>query len=175
MSVVMLDSAKQHLNITVGTYDGELQSFLDRAEAAYGRRIGPLAPTAKTERVRGGTAVLRLSFTPIISLTSVTSIEGSTIATSQLTSLSGGRVEYSQGGYFASRFYDVVYQAGRTSLGDDLKMDVLELVRRLWSASQRGPTRRPGSDLGTATVAVDSLLGSWVDELAKSSRPVLGA
>lgn len=171
MSVVTLAEAKAHLNITVSTYDTELQDFLNRAEAALGQRIGPLASVAKTERVRGWCSVLRLSFTPVISLTSVTSIEGNTIPTSQLTTPPGGRVEYAQYGYFPSRWYDVVYQAGRASLSDDLKLTVLELVRRLWT-TQRGGSRRPGSE---EPPPGDGLMSAWVDQLAAPYRPVLGA
>lgn len=173
MSVVTLAEAKTHLNITVATYDTELQDFLNRAEAALAVRIGPLSSVAKTERVRGWRCVLRLSHTPIISLTSVTSIEGTTVSTSQLTTMPGGRVEFNQGGYFASRFYDVVYQAGRASLSDDLKLVVLELVRRLWS-SQRGGSTRPGS-APSPEPTPDGLLSQWADQMSLPYRPVLGA
>jgi len=173
MSVVTVTECKTNLNITVATYDAELQDFLNRAEAALAKRIGPLSSTAKTERVRGWRCVLRLSHTPTISLTSVTSIEGTTVATSQLTLMPGGRVEFTQGGYFASRFYDVAYQAGRTTLDDDLKETVLELVRMLWT-TQRGGRGRPGSDVPAAAVG-DGLLSMWVDQLSVAHRPILGA
>jgi hypothetical protein len=173
MSVVTLVEAKAHLNLTVVTYDAELQSFLNRAEAALAKRIGPLAATAKTERVRGWRPALYLSFTPIISLTSVTSVEGLAIPTVQLTPSPGGRVEYIQYGYFPSRFYDVAYQAGRATLEDDLKLIVLELVRLLWS-TQRGGRGRPGSEAPAAAVG-DGLLSMWVEQLSAAYRPVLGA
>jgi len=173
MSVVTVPETKTHLNITVATYDAELQSFLDRAEAALAKRVGPLSSTAKTERVRGWCTVLRLSHTPIISITSVTAIEGTAVATSQLTTMPGGRVEFTQGGYFASRFYDVAYQAGRTTLDEDLKLTVLELVRLLWT-TQRGSRGRPGSEVPAEAVG-DGLLSRWVDQLTIGHRPILGA
>jgi len=174
MSVVTVPETKTHLNLTVATYDAELQTFIDRAEAALAKRIGPLSSTAKTERVRGWCTVLRLSHTPIISLTSVTAIEGTTVSTSQLTTMPGGRVEFTQSGYFASRFYDVAYQAGRATLDDDLKLIVLELVRLLWGSSQRGSGGRPGSAAPAPAVG-DGLLSMWVDQLTIGHRPILGA
>jgi len=172
MSVVTVTEAKTHLNITVSTYDVELQDFLNRAEAALAKRIGPLSAVSKTERVRGWRCVLRLSHTPVISLTSVTSIEGTTVATSQLTTMPGGRVEFSQGGYFASRFYDVAYQSGWASMEDDIKLVVLELMRLLWT-TQRGGRGRPGSEAPVASVG-DGLLSMWVDQLTVPYRPILG-
>ena len=175
MSVVTAAEAKAYLNQTASTPDAKVQPILDRVEAALAVRIGPLSSVAKTERVRGWRCVLRLSHTPIISLTSVTSIEGTATATSQLTVMPGGRVEFNQGGYFASRFYDVVYQAGRASLSDDLKLVVLELVRRVWDATQRGRTARPGVGEDPPASVSDGLLSAWVDQLSAPYRPVLGA
>jgi len=172
MSVVTVPEIKQHLNLTVATYDAELQDFLNRAEAALAKRIGPLTSVAKTERVRGGTTVLRLSHTPVISLTSVTPVDGTALTTSQLTPTPGGRVEFIQSGYFPSRFYDVVYQAGRATLDDDLKLTVIELVRLLWVNSQRGARGRNEQQQPAPS---DGLLSLWVEQLAAPYRPVLGA
>lgn len=143
MSVVTLPEGKAFLNISQPTYDGEIQQFLDRAEKRVGKRLGPLTPTAKTERVRGLDTVLYLSYPPVVSLTSVTSVDGTTIPTTQLT-VRGTQVEYTQWGYFPSRFYDVVYQAGYATVDDDLKEIVLEFLSYLWS-TQRGPSVKPGT------------------------------
>ena len=178
MSVVTLAEAKTHLNITATTNDTELQAFIDRAEAALGQRVGPLGPISKTERVPGWRTVLRLSFTPVISLTTVTSVEGTQVPVGQLTALSGGRVEFTQVGYFPSRFYDVTYQAGRSTLPDDLKLAVLELVRHLWG-TQRGGSVRPGSapsDAMSNTIPGAAYLFPFrVEQLIAPHVPVLGA
>jgi len=145
MSAVTLAAAKSHLNIAVSTNDGELQGFIDSAEAAIARRVGPLASTATTARVRGCSDALVLPKSPAVSLTSVTPADGValTLADLYLDTLAAV-VTYDSGAAFTARYYDVVYEAGRAECPDDLVLAVKELVRHLWS-TQRGPTRRPGS------------------------------
>lgn len=142
MSVVDLATAKRHLAIKEATHDGELQSFIDTAEAAIGERVGPLAATTHTARVRGGGKVLVLPLSPAVSLTSVTPADDTTgLALADLyLDEEAGLVTYEAGGSFGSRHYDVVYVAGRATLPADLRMAVLELVRHLWD-TQRGPSR----------------------------------
>lgn len=178
MSVVQLAEAKTHLN-TSGTSDAELQKFIDRAEKAIGKRIGPIGSVTKTERTRGGCATLRLNHSPIISLTSVTAVGGAAIATSQLTALSGGRVVYTQGGWFAARFYDVVYQAGRATLDEDLTLAVLEMVRHLFDTQRGGGAARIGSapdeTMANTVPGAASVLPFRVEQLIAPYVPVLGA
>ena len=144
MSVLTLALAKTHLNITTSAQDTELQTFIDAAEAVVALRCGPLASTATTVRVDGCGGVLVLPVTPAVSLTSVTPVGGSAVTLSDLyLDTAAGVVSYNSGS-FASGLYDVVYQAGRTTVPADLLMGVKELVRHLWE-TQRGPTRRPGS------------------------------
>lgn len=145
MSVVEFAVAKNHLNITADNYDTEIQQFLDTAESAVAKRVGALAPTAVTERVRGCSSSLVLGSLPVVSLTSVTPVGGDALDVSDLYVSPGGVVEYAESSAsFGSATYTVVYQAGRTPLPDDLQMAVLELLRHLW-ASQRGGGTRPGS------------------------------
>jgi hypothetical protein len=171
VSVVTLVEARDYLKLA--SNDDSLQPFIDRAEAAIGQRVGPLAPTAKTERVRGFTFTLRLSTSPIISLTTVSPIEGGSLNVSQLTALSGGRIVYAQGGYFGSRFYDVTVQAGRAALPEDLKLAVLEMVRHLYETQRGGAGRvRGGAQIVDDTPAP---LPRRVAELIQPYVPVLGA
>jgi hypothetical protein len=146
VSVVALGEVKTHLNLTASTHDAELQSLIDAAEAAIGERVGPLAPTAETARVRGGgrdTLVLPIS--PVVSLTSVTPVDGDALTLSDLhLDQESGLIAFEAGGSFSLRHYDVAYDAGRTECPADLKLAVKELVRHVWS-TQRGPTTRPGS------------------------------
>src|SRR3546814_20103559 len=81
MSVVDLASTKRHLTITATTHDAELQSFIDTAEAAIGERVGPLAETTHTARVRGGGKLPVLTKSPAISMTSVNQAEATTAIT----------------------------------------------------------------------------------------------
>ena len=143
MSVVTLAQVKTHLNITVTTYDTELQTFIDSAEAAIAEKTGPLTSVATTERVRGGGSPgLVVRETPIVSLTSVTPVGGAALTVADLTvTKSAGVIEWTSGATFRSEWYDVVYQAGRSTVPEDLKTGVKELVRHTWAASQRGAPR----------------------------------
>lgn len=145
MSVVTLDEVKRHLNLTVTTHDGEVVSFIEAAEAAIGERVGPLASTTQTARVRGCSRSLVLPVAPAVSLTSVTPADSTALTLSDLYLDEGaGIVRYESGGSFSARHYDVVYEAGRATCPADLKLAVKELVRHLW-VTQRGHTARPGS------------------------------
>lgn len=144
MSVVSLADVKTHLNLTVATHDGELQQLIDSAEAAIGERVGPLASTATTARVRGGGLALVLPVSPAVSLTSVTPADSTALALSDLyLNEAAAVVTYESGASFTARHYDVVYQAGRASCPDDLRLAVKELARHLWM-TQRGSAPRPG-------------------------------
>jgi hypothetical protein len=150
MSVVLLADVKTHLNITDVTYDAELQSMIDSAEATIVRKCGPLAPTATTRRVYGGSFLI-VEITPAISLTSVTPATASPISVSLLHLEPTGIITYNSGQMFTDRYYDVAYSAGRTTCPADLALAVKELVRHLWD-TQRGPTRRPGSESSQSAV-----------------------
>lgn len=145
MSVLELADAKRHLNITTSTHDFELQQHIDAAEAAVAEKCGPLTSVAVTERVRGGGTGLVVRETPIVSLTSVTPVNGSAYTLADLdVDASAGVIEWGSGQRFQVGRYDVVYQAGRASVPDDLLSGIKELVRHTWE-TQRGPTARPGS------------------------------
>lgn len=153
MSTLLLADAKSYLNITSATHDVELQEFIDTAESAIAKRCGPLASTVTTRRVRGGSALV-LPVTPVIDLTSVTDVvSGATETIADLLVTPGGVVERLHGGGFTARWYDVVYNAGRASVPDDLLLGVKELLRHLWE-TQRGTSRTasPRSDAASNTV-----------------------
>lgn len=139
-SVLSLPDAKKYLGIpdNVVTHDEELQAFIDAAEAALERRVGPLQPKSRTDRVRGGSALSLLAM-PAISLTSVTDVNGGSLSVDDLY-LNGaaGVVTNVYGSSFPAREYDVTYSAGRASCPPDLMMALKELVRHLWR-TQRGP------------------------------------
>jgi hypothetical protein len=159
MSVLTLALAKSHLNIpaTTVTQDTELQTVIDAAEAGLAKRVGPLTATSTSQRVQGGGDQLILDTLPIVSLTSVTPAGGSALTVGELMAAPGGVVEYTAGGTFGERWYDVVYSAGRSTCPDDLLFAVKELVRHLWE-TQRGGTRRPGS--GGSDATANTLIGA---------------
>ena len=151
MSVLDLASANAHLNITSGTSDVEVQAFIDAAEAAIAKRCGPRASTAVTVRVRGGALELLLTTTPALSLTSVTPVDGTALTLGDLyLDTAAGLVTFNSGSAFSARYYTVVYNAGRSPCPADLLMAVKELLRHMWQ-TQRGPTRRPGSQPSEGT------------------------
>lgn len=149
MSALRLSDAKDHLNIKGSQHDGELLALIDAAEAAIAERVGPLEVTTVTAQVRGGGSSLVLPVAPVVQLTSVTGQDGSTVTVAGLrVGFDAGVVTADAG--FPATSYDVVYQAGRAELPDDLLLAVKELVRHLWS-TQRGPTRRPGAPASEET------------------------
>lgn len=149
MPVLVVGEVKDHLNISDTGSDAELMAFAARAEAAVASRCGPLTATSVTARVRGGGRSLTPRVTPILSITSVTPVGGSALTTSTLHAPENGlrgpaTIEYVDGGWFGSRWYDVTYQAGRQTVPDDLRLAVLEAVRFYWE-TQRGNS--PGGAL----------------------------
>jgi len=148
MSVLDLASVKAHLNITVATYDAELQTFIDGCEAAVAEKTGPLTSVATTERVSGAARGLVLRTTPVVSLTSVTPVNGSAYSLTLLTvDKSAGVIEWLSGARFQTGWYDVVFQAGRATVPEDLKLGIKDLIRDNWVHSQRGARpARPTAD-----------------------------
>lgn len=142
MAVLTLDEVKSHLNITDTVDNDELSEFIGRAEAAIAAKCGPLEPTTVTARVRGYGRSLSPKVTPILSITSVTPVGGSALSAAGLHAPESSQhgattIEYLDGGWFGSRWYDVEYSAGRATVPDDLKLAALELIRFYWE-SQRG-------------------------------------
>lgn len=175
MSVLTLALAKTHLNIpsATTTYDTELQTFIDTAEAVLAQYCGPLEATAVTERLGGGVDTLVLRTSPVLSLTSVTPYQGSALTLADLyLDTAAGLVTYNSGAAFTARHYTVVYSAGRSSCPADLLMGVKELVRHLWT-TQRGGATRPGSQpLETAPPGAGYLLPYRVQELIAQHRQI---
>jgi hypothetical protein len=149
MSALSLDDAKAHLDITTSTNDAELQDFIDAAEGALGKRVGPLTPASISTRVEGYGWGLHLPVRPAISLTSVAVANSST--TLDLTTLyldtNSGTVSMSDGSFFTSWAYDVAWQAGWQTVPPDLLHAVKEFVRHLWETQRGAPNRTIGSAL----------------------------
>ena len=144
MSVLTVAEVKTHLNIVGAVSDAEIQTFIDACEDAVAEKCGPLTSVARTERVKGGGAGLVLTETPVVSLTSVTPVNGSAISLTLLNvEKSAGVVEWLSGACFQTGWYDVVTQAGRASLPNDMRLGIKELIRHVWD-TQRGSGGRPG-------------------------------
>lgn len=150
MSVLTLADAKSDLGITSvdAARDVRLQAVIDGAEATLADKVGPLASTAQSERIRSypGARALALEGKPVISLTTVTAVKsGTVIATADLhIDARSGLVSYDDGyTTFTEELYDVTYQAGHSPLPADLLEGIKALVRHRWTP-QRGPVK-PGT------------------------------
>lgn len=153
MSLLDLDAAKAHLNITGDSQDDEVQAFVDAAESRLVELVGPLEPARRTERITGG-RVLILKRAPAASLTSVTDAFGTALDVADLHLEQGpGLVTYSDGRGFGSRWYDVVYTEGRGDAPAHLLLAVKELLRHLWK-TQRGQMRPDAEFDPSATYAL---------------------
>jgi hypothetical protein len=174
MSVLSLAEAKTHLNITGTVSDAELQGFIDAAESVVAERCGPLEPTDVTDRIvaRNGRSIL-LSVAPVISVTSVTASDSSTVNPADLTVTEAGVVSYTDGlTPFGCTTYTVTYQAGRWTLPAALLMAVKEELRHLWK-TQRGGSARPGAGADQQQ-APGYLVPYMVAELIEPYRMNLG-
>lgn len=143
--VLSLDDVKRQLNITSNTGDDELRDFIIRGQSAIEKRVGPLKPTTVTRQLSGCRSALILPVTPVISLTSVTPIQGTALPAASLNVTPAGVVSYIYGGSFPLPFYTAVWSAGWQSVDGDLYLALLETVRHLWS-TQRPNSRLPWQD-----------------------------
>jgi hypothetical protein len=172
MSALSLSLAKAHLNITVPTYDTEIQAVIDAAESILANSVGPLTTlSARTDRVAGGWKLV-LPLAPVVSVTSITSTDGATADLSSLTiNLAAGVIYYSDN---VTRFwqgvYDVAYIPGRATVPADLLLAIKKMVAHLWKDQQGGGTR-PGTGLDTQQ-APGYLMPYPVQELIEPYRLV---
>lgn len=172
MSVLTVAAARNFLGIDVTTYDAKLQEFIDSAEAAIAEQVGPLTPVEVTERVAGYGYGLSLPIFPAVSLTSVTPVSGTALdPTTLYLDKRRGRVTRNDGGQFTTWAYDVVYQAGRDPVPDDLVQAVKEKLYRLWETQRSSNARRPGASTPAPDEGPDR-----IEELIKPHRQItLGA
>ncbi len=152
MAVLTLAAAKSYLQISAATYDAVLPDWIASSEAVIAQHCGPLEPTARTERLRGGREALALRTTPAISLTTVTPADGAALAIADLyLDQSSGVVTYNSGATFGARYYDVAYSAGRATCPADLLQAVKELLRHQWASAKRSGGGRPGAAASEVT------------------------
>lgn len=174
MAVLTLADAKIHLNIPAATTtnDAEVTAFIDAAEAAISAKVGPLVSTNVTERVDGcSTRWLKLTSTPVVSVTSVTPVNGTALSLPGLDiELGAGLIGTVSGIGFPSRRYDIVYVAGRTSVPADLLMAIKEQVRHMWR-TQLGDPVSSGFFAEGQEVAVPT--GGWSSIARQLMQPYL--
>lgn len=142
--MLSLPDAKAYLNITSTTFDAEIQTFIDAAEAAIEVKVGPLSPVSFTERLTANGGPL-VPTRPVVSITSAVHLWSGLSLYSADLEVSQNVLTRRYGVGFINGPWDITYMAGRNPLPADLLMAAKELLRHLW-ATQRGPEgRRPGS------------------------------
>lgn len=166
-SVVEVD---KELNLGADTsQDAELAGFIDAAAKMIENVTGPITPNTYTEVHDGGAAKLALRRVPVISVTSITEYVGLTGYPLTLQPLgatndnygyslddpitgvitrrsSAGILSPFMGGRSA---VTVTYIAGRATVPANVRLAALELIREMWSSTQRGNSSGrpiPGSD-----------------------------
>jgi FtsP/CotA-like multicopper oxidase with cupredoxin domain len=155
-----LADAKDHLNIAaaITTYDDELRGFVHAVTSIVEKIVGPVSRRAVVETHSGGSRVIILRRTPIISVTSVT--ESGTTLTSgdwSLPNPSSGVLYRSAGsGSYATLSWarghaNIVptYEAGRIIIPEAILEAGKELMRINWRPQQGGnyspfDTEEPG-------------------------------
>jgi hypothetical protein len=148
MSVVLLADVKRFGNFQAATQDTDIQTTIDAAEAIVARWIGPLTPTAVTERFYDVSTYISLHSFPVISVTSMTGTDGVPVDLSLYdVDLTSGTIYPDTVGYlirFPLTRYTVVYQAGWSSVPGNVKQAIMELTLNLWRP-RRGGGSRPGT------------------------------
>ncbi|UUW87403.1 hypothetical protein [Pimelobacter simplex] len=180
MTVLTLPDARAHLNITDETAPttAKLTAMIASAESAIAGRVGPLEAQARTVRVAPNYKTL-VVLSPAVEVTAVTDSVGTTLDTAALhLNQRAGLITRSDGSAFTASWYDVTYDYGRSPCPPDLVLAVKEMVRHLWD-TQRGPSKRPGSNTSDATSntipGAAYLLPFRVAELIAPHRPALVA
>lgn len=141
--MIDLAQAKRHINETSTTYDAEIQDHLDVAVAVVEEIIdGPVGQRTITAEIHHpDSGRIWLYKTPVISVSSITSVYGYTatytVSNYTVDSLSGEVIP----NYGVSTFtypVAVTYVAGRTSSDPRIDRAVLDLFRINWRPQQGG-------------------------------------
>lgn len=142
-AIVTLAETKTHLNIDPAdsAYDAELELFINAATVAVEDIVGPVVTRAVTETVAGG-GVFHLSQTPVVALTSVTGVYGTTtvytVADLYVDKKSGAVRPAYGAGSFVPLYIEVIYTAGRGATAPAaIKLATLIVIEHLWE-TQRG-------------------------------------
>lgn len=142
--LISLADAKRQLNITSTKHDAELADMLRSVTAVCERYRGAIVRRTHTEEITApyGARQIRLTYTPILSVTSVT--EAGTVLTAADYDLSAdsGVLTRMTGGYpvrwhAGRQSITVTYVAGRTEIDPAVRQAALILIQHMWE-TQRG-------------------------------------
>jgi hypothetical protein len=189
VAIITLAQAKEVLNITATTYDAELNTFIASASQMIVNRIGFVAGSlAISEWYDGGATVIMLrSNGPIQSVTAVTESYGSITYTLTQVAVDTGSNSTAYGysvdldrGLLVRRAsgvpicfgggkqsIHVTYVGGYTTTPADIIQACQLLVRHMWE-TQRGPSRRPGSEAEVPNPNRQAAMPPRVEEILTS-------
>lgn len=177
-SIVQLADVKFHLNIVDNTTDMELQSFIDAATPIIEKITGPVIRQTFVEYFDGGTTQLLLGNLPLISITSITEVDGDELNTLTAITLGSGTTQYgytvdpergrivrrvnNAEAYFADGVQNikVTYVAGYAdgAFPKNVRLATLNLIQHWWQQSQMnksaGRAMYGGDD-------VSAMVGGW--------------
>lgn len=171
--LVSLAQVKAHLGKTTTRDDDELELMIAAATESIEDRVGPVVRRTVTgERQRhNGTEAIYLRQAPVISVTSVTPVDGGTALTVGLLDIdpTTGRVAYADGSTrFGSGVYLWTYVAGRSLVPAGLQLAALNYIRGSWE-TQRGAAGLPLAGAEEATEVPGMGLVNW--RLEQDLRP----
>jgi hypothetical protein len=169
-----LGEVKNHLNITVTTYDDELAGFLLAATELVESKVGVCARRTFTARIDEGPTALVLPYYPVLSVTSVTSVYAggpSWVTADLLADGDAGLVRLAAPGLrFWYGPWDVVWEAGRAVIPERFLQAYKEQIRHLWD-TQRGsaaPSVLAGEEVFTTSAGFTFSVPRRVTELLEA-------
>lgn len=149
MSIVTLDQAKSQLGITGADDDAELQGYVDAITGVVEEHLHEVVErrTVVDELELCGSRSFRLWSAPVISLTSVASLDGATTwDVTALHAASSGVVRVLSG-FGPSGWVRVTYEAGYATVPDRYVRGALVILQHVWE-TQRGTMGAPVGVVG---------------------------
>lgn len=147
--VVPLSQAIRKLRLTNPTADDveDVREYSAAATAVIERHRGEVvAPRQVTEFVDASGPSLILPRTPVLSVTSVTRLDGTVVDAAGLVVVkpNAGIVRYRSGGWF-SGLHEVDYRAGRTVIPSNYVRAALIIIEHLWQTERPFDTGMDGA------------------------------
>lgn len=139
MAIVTLDQAKAQLNITSTANDDELQGYVDAVTGAVEHHLHQVVDRRSVvdEIELCGRSSFRLWSAPVISLTSVVSLDGATTYDVAGLHASASGVVRVLSGPAPTGWVAVTYDAGYATIPDQIVRGALIILQHLWE-TQRG-------------------------------------
>lgn len=147
--VVPLAQALRKLRLTNPSVDDidDVREYMAAATAVIERHRGEVvAPRSVTDFVEGSGRSLILPHTPVISLGTVTRLDGAGIDTAGLVVVkpNAGIVRYRSSGWFTG-LHEVTYTAGRTVIPSNYVRAALIIIEHLWQTERPFATGMDGA------------------------------